>query len=241
MSQSWFVSGANRGIGFDLVKQIASRPNTIVFASARNPAKATTLQQFAKEHPNVHIVQLEATSEEDAMNAAKSVEHTSGKLDVLIANAGMYLNHQPAIEVDIKSFQQHLDVNLIGTLILFKALYPLLAKGSTKKVVTISSFVGSIASSLPVANTVYGSTKAALNYVTRSIHKEHLKEGFIVFPIDPGMVDTDMFQSAKEEFLQFGSPITSEESAKTMLEVINRAGPEDSGRFWSHGGTELSW
>ena len=88
MVQSWFISGANRGIGFELVKTVANQGN-IVFAAVRSPSKATALNGFANGKANVHVVQLEATSVSDAKAAATFVEKTVDGLDVVIANAAI--------------------------------------------------------------------------------------------------------------------------------------------------------
>lgn len=91
-AQSYFISGSNRGIGLELVKLIASRPNTVVFAGVRNPAKAGELRKFADRYSNVHIIKLDSASATDAQAAARSVEEITGGLDVVIANAGIAEN-----------------------------------------------------------------------------------------------------------------------------------------------------
>jgi norsolorinic acid ketoreductase len=238
--QSWFISGSNRGIGFQLVKIIASQGH-IVFAGVRIPSKATELRELASTNPNIHIVQLEATSVSDAQAAAKSVSEITDGLDVVIANAGIANNWQTVLDTDLDSFDEHYRVNAIGPIILFKALYPLLLKRQTRKFVTVSSMAGSIGQLHPVPDTVYGTSKAALNYITRSIHKEHSPEGFIVFPIHPGMVDTDMGQSAAHVFGLEKIPTSPLESAQGVFDVVNSATAEYSGRFLSFEGSELVW
>lgn len=83
------MSGATRGLGLGLVKNLSSRPNTIVFAGARDPSIADELNALvAKSKEKLHVVKLVSGSEEDAKAAAKIVQEKTGKLDVLIANAG---------------------------------------------------------------------------------------------------------------------------------------------------------
>lgn len=84
------VSGANRGIGLGLVKVIAARPNTIVFAGARDPS-AQSLKDLSAKYPNVHAVKLNSGSKEDNEAAVAEIEKKAGQLDVIIANAGNYL------------------------------------------------------------------------------------------------------------------------------------------------------
>jgi norsolorinic acid ketoreductase len=89
-------------------------------------------------------------------------------------------------EVTVKDLQEHILINAIGPLLLFQAVLPLLEKSAKPKFVAISSSAGSIGGMdlRPFPNAAYGTSKAALNYLTRKMHYEH--ENLIVFPIDPG-------------------------------------------------------
>jgi NAD(P)-dependent dehydrogenase (short-subunit alcohol dehydrogenase family) len=240
-SQVWLVSGANRGIGLEFVKQISSRKDVVVFATARNPAKATELNELASKNPNIHLLQLESTSAADATTAALQIEKIAGGLDVVIANAGIANNWQDIIDVDIASFQEHLQVNVVGTLILFKAMYPLLLKRHTRKFIAISTLAASFKNMLPIQGTVYGASKVGLNWVTKSIHNELGSKGFIAFPLNPGAVDTDMGKSASDKFGWGDLPLKAPESVAGMLKIIDQATSEQSGRFLSYDGAELEW
>ena len=88
MSKTWFISGASRGIGFELVKIASSQPNTVVFAGARNPSKSTALQQLASQNSNVHIIKHEASSATDATAVAQQIAEISGGLDVVYCQRG---------------------------------------------------------------------------------------------------------------------------------------------------------
>ena len=236
-AQAWFVSGANRGIGYELVKIVADLGH-VIFAGVRNPSNATALKSLAARNSNIHIVQLESTSVSDAAAAAKTIEQVTGGLDVVVANAGIASNWQKVTELSLKSLNDHFQVNAVGPIILFQALYPLLLQRQTRKFVTVSTLAASISQTLPVPDTVYGSSKAALNFITRSIHKEHNEEGFIVFPIHPGMVDTEMGQSAAPLFGITKPPMSPLESAEAVFRVVDTATKEQSGKFLSYDGTE---
>lgn len=83
------VSGANRGIGLGLIKVLANRPDTVVFATVQDPSQARELNSLAKQSRGaVHVLKLVYGSEDDVQAAKKFIEDTEGKLDVLIANAG---------------------------------------------------------------------------------------------------------------------------------------------------------
>ncbi|KAJ7878965.1 hypothetical protein B0H14DRAFT_1620955, partial [Mycena olivaceomarginata] len=82
----YLVTGSNRGIGYSLAAAIAARPNTIVFAAARNPG-AQSLKDLAAKHPNVHPIKLNSGDEADNAAAVAEIQKTAGQLDVVIANA----------------------------------------------------------------------------------------------------------------------------------------------------------
>jgi norsolorinic acid ketoreductase len=81
----------------------------------------------------------------------------------------------------------HYKVNVIGTVLFFQAVLPLLQKSKNPKFVAMGSSAGQITEmeKVPFPNSVYGVTKAALNYIVKKIHLEHV--GIIVFPLDPGL------------------------------------------------------
>jgi len=240
-SQVWLITGANRGIGFEFVKQLSQRENVTVFATARNPSNAAALNELASKNTNVHLLQLESTSAADAAAAATEIEKIAGGLDAVVANAGIANNWQDITAVEISSFEEHLQVNVIGTLILFKAVYPLLLKRQTRKFITISTLAASLKNMLPVSGTVYGASKVALNWVTKSIHNELGSKGFIAFPMNPGVVDTDMGKHASDTFGWGEIPLKAPESVAGMLKVIDGATSEQGGRFLSYDGAELEW
>ena len=239
--QAWLITGANRGIGFEITKLAASRKH-VVYAGVRDPSKADALNQFAVQNPNVRVIQLRSASVSDAEAAAKVIEQTTGGIDVVIANAGIANNWQRATNVEINAVLEHYKVNALSAIVLFQAFYPLLLKRQTRKFVTVSTNSASVSTLLSFPDTAYGSSKAALNFITRSIHKEHLDEGFIVFPIHPGFVTTDMGLAAAEEFdTGFMVPLTPSQSGEAVFQKVDTASVEDSGRFWVYDGTELAW
>ena len=89
--------------------------------------------------------------------------------------------------------------------------------------------------------TAYGTSKAALNFVTKRIHIEHSGEGFIAFPMHPGNVNTEMGLAAAPVFGLTEFPVTPADSAKGVLAVVEGATAAESGRFWNYDGTENKW
>jgi NAD(P)-dependent dehydrogenase (short-subunit alcohol dehydrogenase family) len=109
-------------------------------------------------------------------SVVENIKSVTGHLDVVIANAGICNNNQTASEASVENMQEHFTVNVLGPMTLFQASYPLLkASTSTPKFVPISSGSGSIArgTMIPHPQVEYGTSKAALNWLTRKIWVEN--------------------------------------------------------------------
>ncbi|KAI5892428.1 NAD(P)-binding protein [Schizophyllum commune H4-8] len=233
----YLVSGASRGIGLAIVTQLSSRPDVIVFAGARDPARATNLQALAKSHPGrFHILELTSPDKANNIAAVEEIKRVAGRLDVVIANAGIGNAFESALELRTEDMIRHFEVNTNGALVLFQATYPLLKESKTRKFVTVSSGLGSIAlaGQMPVLMYPYGASKAALNWVTRKLHHDFPE--FVIFPINPGAVLTEGALAVNErapgmkEMLEASpAPISAEESARGTLEQIDLATRETHG------------
>ncbi|KAF7980606.1 hypothetical protein HWV62_37380 [Athelia sp. TMB] len=109
----YLVSGANRGIGLALVKAIASRSDdSIVFAGARNPAAATALAELVQQFSGrVQILKLTSCDKDDNDAAVKEIEKIAGRLDIVIANAGISTHLGPALTTSDDHLREHFNVN----------------------------------------------------------------------------------------------------------------------------------
>jgi norsolorinic acid ketoreductase len=134
------------------------------------------------------IVKIESTSTTDAADAVKLLgsKYDIKHLDVVIANAGIAKFWGTALETPVSEFKDHLDVNVTGTLVLFQAVHELLSMGSNPKFIPIGTPVGSIGEmeDFALGSTAYGSSKAALNFLTRKLHLEN--PNMIIYPLAPG-------------------------------------------------------
>ncbi|KAL1691080.1 hypothetical protein GGG16DRAFT_54311 [Schizophyllum commune] len=232
----YFVTGANRGIGLAIVTALSARPDAVVFAGARDPSRADDLNALARAHTDrVHVVKVVSADKETNEASIEEVKRVIGRLDVVIANAGISDSYEPALEVPTEGMNRHFEVNTNGPLVLFQAAYPLLRGSTNPKFVTISSGLGSIAlvGELSVNMYAYGASKAAVNWVMRKLH--HDFPNMVIFPISPGMVATDMARDGVErepamtELQKALPPITPEESARGILEQIDVATRETHG------------
>ncbi|KAI4519356.1 NAD(P)-binding protein [Schizophyllum commune Loenen D] len=245
----YLVSGANRGIGLSLVTLLAARPDTIVFAGAREPARATDLQALATAHPN-RVYPVKLISADRAINAAaaEEIKKVGGKLDVIIANAAISECIENMLGVPKEELVRHFEINSVGPLMLFQAVWPLLKASPAPKFVPITSMVGSVevGSLFDIDNIPYGTSKAALNWITRKLHHDFPE--LIAFPINPGTVETDLLKNGRKdpkvvEALKTLPPITPEESARGILEQVDKATREThGGQFVNYVGQErIPW
>ncbi|KZO92366.1 NAD(P)-binding protein [Calocera viscosa TUFC12733] len=200
VSTVYLVSGANRGIGLGLVTTLAARPNVIIFAGARTPASATNLKALEAKYPGkVHTVKLTSADKADNQAAVEEIKRVAGKLDVVIANAGIAKFLGSVLTTPEQELRDHYEINVIGPAVLFQATWPLL-KASPKPIFGIvSSGVGSVATgaTLPAGTFAYGASKAGANFLCMKLHSEHPE--LVVLAISPGPVQTDMSDFVKNE------------------------------------------
>ncbi|KII86986.1 hypothetical protein PLICRDRAFT_43688 [Plicaturopsis crispa FD-325 SS-3] len=241
----YLVSGANRGIGLGLVTLLAGRDDVLVFAGARNPDAAESLHALVKQYPGkVRIVKLTSGDKVENEAAAEYIQKTAGHLDVVIANAGIGKYIGTAHETPVEEIREHHEVNVIGTAVLYQAVYPLIKANPSPKFVVVSSLGGSITigPTIPFGLFAYGATKAALNWFTRKIHFEN--ENFISFSLNPGAVATDMLKTTIGVVPEAGNfpSISPEESATDVLAVVDKATREETGgTFLDQDGSALPW
>lgn len=225
------VTGASRGIGLGLVKYFAAYAQHEVIATCRDPDGADVLTAFAGQNPNVRVCQLDVA---DTASVA-SFKQVIGDLaiDVLINNAGMYGPNAPLLPVDIEQWHQVFHLNCVAPVYLTQQLMANLLASQQKKVVSISSDMGSIASNQGGGAYLYRSSKAALNAAMRSLALDTHKLGLTVLLFHPGHVKTDMGgKNAK---------IDIQDSTAGLGQQIRQASLADSGSFRDWQGNVLFW
>ncbi|KAH8828641.1 short-chain dehydrogenase-like protein [Flagelloscypha sp. PMI_526] len=251
---SILVTGSARGLGLGLVQLLASKPLSevnLIFASARKPSDA--LVKLAAANPGrVHLVGVEVADVVSVQNAVKKVEDILAEhkatLDVLVNNAGI-MNTTPDGIQTMTDLEDTFRVNVVGTHIVTTEFLPLLKKGKGKKIVNISSPVGSlaIAPHLTIFPTpAYKISKTALNMLTVQWANDFGKEGFTIIPLSPGWVKTDMGSDKAE--------LTVEQSVKGIFKRIHESDSTLNGKFldidvegWvptpmgSYNGGEIPW
>ncbi|KAH8660404.1 hypothetical protein BX600DRAFT_438616 [Xylariales sp. PMI_506] len=240
------ITGANRGLGSGLVKTYLARPSTTVIAAVRDPKSATSqaLSTLPKaSDSSLIIVTLDAASTTSAKSAIQEATNQGvTRIDVAIANAGVANWWGPAAEVPISAMQEHFTINTLGSLLLFQAALPLLEKSNDPKFVYISTTIGSIGGmeKYPFQGVAYGTSKVAMNYITKKLHLEN--EKITIFNLHPGWVRTEMGNRAGEAHNFGEADITIEESVNGMIEQIDKSTKAaTSGGYVTFDGNRLPW
>jgi NAD(P)-dependent dehydrogenase (short-subunit alcohol dehydrogenase family) len=186
------VTGANRGIGLELTRQLAARGDTVVLGS-RDAGRGERARAGLGELPGTVLArQLDVTAAADAERLADELAGRFGRVDVLINNAAIhYDTWQTAADADLRVVTEALETNLLGAWRVTLPLLPLLRASGRGRIVNVSSEGGSLASmggGLPA----YHTSKAALNALTRTLAAELRRDGILVNSVCPGWVATDM-------------------------------------------------
>ncbi|GAA6003673.1 uncharacterized protein JCM10292_000680 [Rhodotorula paludigena] len=251
----YLVTGANRGIGLSISTILARRESTLVFATAREPAKADALNALAKETGRVEVVKYESANEEDTKSLAQVIEEKAGKVDVVIANADsscVQTGCYSILKTTHQDLTQSFEVNAVGPVLLFQALYPLLVKSSAPQFAVVSSILASIGLAFPFESEAYGISKAAVNYAVKRIALYHgQKDRIVACTLHPGAVASDMGLSATASMaatnpdFKFSADmlISPEQSANSIVGIVDNAILEKTGgKFWdATTGDEIPW
>jgi NAD(P)-dependent dehydrogenase (short-subunit alcohol dehydrogenase family) len=236
------VTGANRGIGFETAKQLGEKGITVVVAARKLSDAEQTAAKLKAAGIDAHGIKLDVTSAEDRTAAAKYIEKTFGKLDVLINNAGVASSQgfvPMTIDTPDEELQSIFQTNLFAVLAVTRELLPLLKKSPAGRIVNLSSILGSLTLQADPGSPIYNfksfaydASKAALNAFTVHLAWELKDTPIKVNSAHPGWVKTEMGTDA--------APMEIPDGAKTSVELalIGPDGP--SGRF-IHLGNELPW
>ena len=223
------VTGAARGIGFELVKQyIEADSRNVIVAAVRDIKAAKALDALAAQHPNIHIVPLDTSDEQSINDSVTKLPKAFSHVDLLWNNAGVMLKPTPVPELTADIINSTLHVNVTGPLLVVRAYLPLLRKAPQPKVINISSELGATHLASPVAEwgeIAYGASKAALNFANLSLKTAVPDVTFL--SISPGWVGTDMGGS-------FGTqaPVATVDSVSALRAMAASKGREDSGGFF---------
>lgn len=226
------ITGANRGIGLGHTRALLQRGWT-VHAAVRDPDGADDLNALrGGDHDGeLKLYRYDAREPDSAERLAAEI---TGPLDILFANAGISGPSGQAFgELDYEGFLDTMRVNTMAPLALAQAFADQVAQSTLKVIALQSSRMGSIEDNDSGGRYAYRASKAALNAVGRSLSVDLKDKDIVVLILHPGWVRTDM---GGEQGL-----LTVEESVEGQLDLIARANPAMSGRFFHVSGEDLPW
>jgi NAD(P)-dependent dehydrogenase (short-subunit alcohol dehydrogenase family) len=192
MSGIAVVTGANRGIGLELVRQLAQRGFTTVLGSRDADKGRAAAEGLAADGIQVEPRRLDVDDDDSVRELAAELEAEHGRLDVLVNNAAiLYDTWQRGVDADLDLVHQALETNLFGAWRTTQACLPLLRRSTHGRIVNVSSGSGSL-SGMGAGTPAYSVSKAALNALTRILAAELRRDGILVNSVCPGWVATDM-------------------------------------------------
>ena len=225
------ITGTNRGIGLEFAKQFIARGDTLL-ATCRDIASATELDRLKVNNEKLQIFELDVSSQESMESLPEKLEGQA--IDIFINNAGMYGPRDSVFgNVSADEWAKVFQINAKAPMILTQLLIENLHDGFEKKLIYISSKMGSIDDNKGGGSYVYRSSKAALNAVAKCIAVDLGNSGYSVAVLHPGWVQTDM-----------GGPnalIDTGTSVSNMINVIDNLNTQNSGSFFNYDGVIIPW
>ncbi|HZA69209.1 MAG TPA: SDR family oxidoreductase [Nitrososphaeraceae archaeon] len=196
------VTGCSSGIGLATC-HVLSRNNFVTYGTVRNLSKAKKIQGLInRENLSLKILRLNVNDNQSIKLAVKKILTDTGRIDVLINNAG-YGMFGPVEEITTQEVKKQFETNFFGTIRLIKVIVPIMRKQGNGTIVNISSMVGRFGVPL---NSAYVSSKFAVEGLSESISFELEQFGIRVIVIEPGVVKSDFFQNVKVKGMNLKSP-----------------------------------
>ena len=227
------VTGANRGLGLELTRQLLDRGCTVI-AGCRHPAAAAALAELAAATGRVTALPLDVADSASIAGFCAEARRIAPELGLLVNNAGILLDQPDLGSVTAEDLARSFAVNAIGPVLMVQGLVSSLA-AARGKVLDISSGVASMQNARRLGNGWYGycASKAALNRLGWCLANELRPSGVGVYSFEPGWVKTDMARG--------GGDLTPAESISAVLRVLDGLTLEDSGGYFNWRGEPHPW
>ncbi|HET6157294.1 MAG TPA: SDR family oxidoreductase [Dongiaceae bacterium] len=219
------ITGAGRGLGLEFARQYAA-DGWRVIACCRSPDKAPELKKL-----KVEVQALDVTLAESIQQLVKAL--AGRPIDVLLNNAGIHGDRRAFGETDVELWKKIFEVNTIGPVQITAALLENVAGSAQRKVVNITSRVGSIGENPTGGSYAYRSSKTALNMAMVNAAHELKGRGITILLIHPGWVQTDMGGPS--------APVSIEQSITGVRRIIDKATQAETGHFYDYTGKQLPW
>ncbi|PCH39153.1 NAD(P)-binding protein [Wolfiporia cocos MD-104 SS10] len=239
-SYTWLITGANRGIGLELTRQLlaSAAPTHTVIAACRTPDAASDLHALQHDTSGavkgaVHVVALDVSSEASIRACVPAVQAILGErgLDYLYNNAAVNPTDDSPFDFSYPELLDILQINVGAPALLTQLCLPLIERGRRKVIVNATSGLASIGLDIGAKCTSYSVSKTALNMLTYK--QARARPDFIAIVLDPGWVKTAMGGP--------GAVLEPAESVSGILSVVTRLTTADSGKFFRYNGTQHPW
>ena len=238
------ITGANKGIGFETARQLGKLGVSIIAASRNKERGIAAVEKLHTEGIDAEFLQLDVDNDAEIQSAFEFIHNKYGKLDILINNAGIQVEHgdwgvNNTPTISEKALRETFDTNFFQVVKLTNTLLPLIRKSAAGRIVNLSSILGSLTlhsdPSSPIYNSklfAYDTSKTALNSYTIHLAAALQDTPIKVNSAHPGWVKTDLGSDA--------APMEVEDGAKTSvaLALLEADGP--TGKY-IHLGQELPW
>ena len=228
------ITGSNRGIGLEFVRQLSARDWRII-ATARTLESAAELAALAKDDADILLETLDVT--DDAEIAALKSKYAGEAIDVLLLNAAQGPSGLQSLKtLDMNDAPRYFAVNAIGPMKVAQAFYDNVKASRLKQIIVISSDSGSFVAGSPLPMLWhYKSSKAALNMYFHTLAFETARRGVTTVMVHPGIVATNPSTA------RLPGAIPTAQSVGGMLAVFDALTPEDNGRFIDFRGEQMPW
>lgn len=233
------ITGANKGIGLEIARQLGRQGMTVLLGARDEGRGQDAAEKLRADGVDARSIQLDVTSQGSIDRAARRIEKELGRLDVLVNNAGIFIDDAPPSQLSMKMLRRTYETNFFGPVAVTQAMLPLLRRSAAGRIVNVSSGLGSLTqisdpgwefSGLNLL--AYSSSKTALNAVTVQFAKELGDTSIKVNSADPGYTATDMNNHQGTRSVEQGA------RAAVRLATLPADGPT-GGFFDEHGA--LPW
>ena len=228
------ITGANRGIGFELTRQYLIN-GCIVIATCRDKSRAVELTSLNDKYSGkLFIESMDIACDKQIEQLANKLSEQNLIIDLIVNNAG-YLDreNQSIRSINYAEAEMSLKVNSLGPLYLTHCLLPLLNRNRLSKIAIVSSAMGSLSQEQVVSWYGYRMSKAAANMLAVNLSKELVSDNIAVVAVHPGWVQTDMGGNSAKENVN--------DSALGIMKVVSHLSISHSGTFYDFSGDELAY
>ncbi|MET9224335.1 SDR family oxidoreductase [Lentzea sp. NPDC003310] len=226
------ITGANKGIGFAIAQGLGALGFTVAVGARDDVRRAEAVERLRANGIDAFGVALDVTSDDSAAAAAKTIEQTTGRLDVLVNNAGIAGSTDDGAQtpstLDLDVLRTVLDTNVFGVVRVTNAVLPLLLRAESPRIVNMSSNMGSLALQTGPQLAAYAPSKSLLNSITAQYARELADTNVLVNAACPGYVATD--------FTGFAAPRTADQGAAIAIRLATLPDDGPRGGFFDDDG-----